>query len=170
MNVKRVGTESCVLDRVHCTLLAKAAGIFAHVRTTHSACPTMDHVFVHQVTEVTTAVMFVLKEHLVKIAHSDVSARMEHSVPLKQDDASANQVGLDNSAIDHAMNTSMGAIVHSSASAGTMLDVNHRMVLVFVHQDMRVNSVMIGVNKAHMVKAVSRNVTVIKATQLVVIL
>lgn len=170
MNVKQVGMESSVPDHAHCILLVKVAGMSAHARTMHSACPPTEHVFVHQVIEVRTAVIFVLKVRLVRIVLSVVSARMQHNVPLRQDDASANQVGLGYSVIDHAMNTSMATTAHNSVNAGTTLPANHRMVHVFVHQGMQVISVMIDVYKACMDEAVSRIVTVIKKTLLVVTL
>lgn len=162
--VKQDGMVSCVLDLAHFIHSAKDVGMFAHARTMHSACRIMEPAYVPQGTEATTVVIFVHKEHSVKNAHSVVSAKMQHFVPLIQDDASANQVGLASSAIDLATNTSMATTVLNSASARTTLLVNHRMVLAFVHQAMPVDCVMTVVNKALMAEVVNRNVTVIKKT------
>lgn len=170
VNVKQDGMVSYVLDLAHFIHSAKDAGMFAHARTTHNACPTTEPAYVPQGTEVTTVVRFVLKEHLVKTAHSVVNAKMRQCVLLTQDDAFANQVGLASSVIDLAMNTFMVTTVLSSASARTTLLVNQRMVLAFVHQAMQVDCAMIDVNKALMAGVANRNVTVIKKTHLTVIL
>ena len=49
VNVKKVGTEYCAQDLAPFTPLAKAAGVFAPAKTTHSAYLTMEHAFVLQV-------------------------------------------------------------------------------------------------------------------------
>lgn len=170
VNVKKVGTEYCAQDLAPFTPLAKAAGVFAPAKTTHSAYLTMEHAFVLQVIEVTTAAMFVPKERSVRIAHNAVSVKTQHIVPPILDDASANQVGWDSSATDLATNTFMGTTAHNSASVRTMLLANHRTVLVNVRRAMQVNFVTIGVNKDHMAEVVNRSAIVSKKIHLAVIL